>query len=542
MKCEKCGKEIPVGIVVCEYCGVDVKTEGKHGISLKKPRNTIQEQPPIIGDDGEIYPSRTTTAVVQEADIMPASNTAAPLVPTDNSEKKRIPYKLIAIAAGCVVVLSIGIGILSNYNSPKEQMYRSIENGDYEKAYDLYAENFSDKKIPDKLLDVFWDRLDAAKQQFISKEKNYSETKLEIERVGSMGIEALDEKVQLTMDYVNALNDSRTAYSLGIEYMGSGDYPKAMEQFKKVIEDDHDYSSAQDNYNRSVDFYRSEQLDKAAYSVESGNIDAAIIVVSNALNILNNDSELTKQLDIYNSIKSAGEISNILLEIDTKVESGDYVAALGLLKTALNTYPDNADVKTKYSDVEGKYISSVIDEADSLMQMGDYDSALQRLDNAKNVLPDNKTLSDKYTTVSNNKPVQLKDIKMQNAINFALESGACEDIIGNVYSGNNVFVTGKSYGSSTGNCEFYLGGKYSSITGIAAPKNSFKQNRAINFEIYADGVLKFSNKITQKTLAFTFEADVSGAEWIMIKASSISGFSNYDADIIIHNPVLFKSQ
>lgn len=547
MRCNKCGFEIADNSVVCEHCGADLKVnnssqEVKHGVSLKK-KIPVQEQQPVIGDDGEIYPSGVLPVAAREEDVMPVPQTSAPIVPANNTEKKKkIPYKLIVIAAVCVVALSVGIGVLSHYNSPKEQMYRSIDNGDFEKAYDLYAENFSGQKLPDKLLDVFWNRLDEAKRQFVSKEKDYSETKLEIERVSSMNIDALAEKVKITTDFVDNLNASRTAYSLGNEYLNSGDYVKAMAQFKKVIEDDSDYSNAQSNYKKSVDSYRSEQLEKAANSASSGDIDAAIIVLKTALTNLENDSEFTKQLDIYNGIKFAGEIKSLLLEIDGKTESGDYTAALSLLKTALATYPDNAEVKTKYNDVEGKYVNSVMDEAESLMQSGDYDSALQRLDNAKKVLPDNKTLADKYTTVSNNKPVQLKEIKMQNASDFALKKEALEDIVGNIYPGNNLYLidAGKAY--SDGYCQFYLGGKYTKLTGIIAPESSFGKNSAFNFEIYADDALKYSQKITQKTLATQFEADVSGAEWLTIKGMPISGVSSWYTRGIINNPVLFKAE
>ncbi|MBD5104098.1 MAG: hypothetical protein HDT47_04445 [Ruminococcaceae bacterium] len=204
------------------------------------------------------------------------------------------------------------------------------------------------------------------------------------------------------------------------------------------------------------------------------------------------------------------------------------------------TYPDETDIKTKYDDYETIYVITIISDADKLAGERDYDPAIKMVDSAMKILPDNKTVSDKYDFLVVSRPVELKNIKMQNADNFSHTGDACEDVVGNVYSGNNIYLLNQNTYGSNGSCEFYMGGEYQSISATVAPQSKFGKDHAINFEIYADGELKYSAKITQKTLEFSFEADISGAEWIKIKTSKIVSIYSYNTPTIIYNTVLFK--
>lgn len=459
------------------------------------------------------------------------------------AQKRKIPKKLVVISALCIVLLAGGIGgcsVYQSYNSPRQVMNRNIDSGNYEEAYELYAENFKDEDMPDKLLSAFSDRLDTAKQQFTAKEKDYNESLLEIDRIKAMDIKELNDKSDAIIKYIDALNASRTAFSLGTEFMDKAEYIAAMGQFKLVIEDDGDYATAQENLKKSVELYRKEQLDKAAGFADSGDYDSAITAINGALKILENDQELTQKLEIYKNMKVSDDIKAVLDSAKSYADKNDYPQALTLLKKAMSDYADNTEIKTRYDDYEAVYVETVISEADELAENREYDSAIKAIEAAMKTLPDNTTLSNKYALLVESKPVELRRIKMQNAMNFSYIENACEDVVGNVYSGNNIYLTNQSDYASDGSCEFYVGSEYKSISGTVAPQSSFGQSSATNFEIYADGELKYSAKITQKTLAFTFEADISGAEWIEIKTSKIVGINRYDTTTIIYNPVLFK--
>lgn len=502
MVCEKCGNNIPDGAEKCTSCGASDFGKNEKSIGAPAPEVT--------------------------------ANTAV-----GGGNRK----KIMIISAMCAILLIGGIGGCSAYqyyNSPRQVMNRSIDSGNYDEAYELYAENFENEDMPDKLFSAFSERLDMARQQFTAREKDYSETLLEINRIKDMDIAELDDKADTFIEYINTLNTSRTAFALGTEYLDKTDYVAAMVQFKLVIEEDGDYSTAQENLKKSVELYRKEQLDKAASSADSGDYDSAITVINGALKTLENDQELTQRLEIYKSMKISDDVNSILESAKSYADNSDYVQAITVLKKAMITYPDETDIKTKYDDYETIYVKTIISDADKLAGERDYDPAIKMVDSAMKILPDNKTLSDKYDFLVASKPVELKNIKMQNANNFSYIESACEDVVGNVYSGNNIYLTNQNNYGSDGSCEFYMGGEYQSISGTVAPQSKFGQNNATNFEIYADGELKYSAKITQKTLAFSFEADISGAEWIEIKTSKIVGISRYYTPTIIYNPVLFK--
>lgn len=502
MFCTKCGKKIPDGEEKCIYCE-----------SSDFDKNKKISETPIHGA---------------------AASTAG---------KSGGRKKAVIISVVCAVLLAGGVGVrlgYQYYNSPRQIMNRRISSGNYDEAYELYVRNFEDEDMPDKLLSAFDERLDTAKEQFAAKEKDYSEAVLEINRIKDMGIEKLNKKADSFIEYINSLNASRTAFALGSEYLNNTDYAGAMEQFKLVIEEDGDYETAQENLKKAIDSYRRQQLDTAEGSAESGDYDTAITILSGALKTLENDQELTQRLEIYKSMKISDDVKGVLESAKSYADSEDYAHAISILKKALITYPDSTEIKTKYNDYGNAYAKKVISDADKLVGERDYNTAIQKVDEALKTLPDNKALSEKYDLLLESKPVELKDIKMQNAGNFYYMGNACEDVVGNVYSGNNIFLTNERKYDGDGSCEFYMGGKYKSIAGTVAPQSEFRQGSAVNFEIYADGELKYSAKVTQKTLAFSFEADISGAEWIKIKTSRIVGISHYDTTTIIYNPVLFK--
>jgi len=90
--------------------------------------------------------------------------------------------------------------------------------------------------------------------------KDFSENKLEY----NAAISQLDtiEKTGLVLSEVssakseiNSLNDSRTAFKKGKEFLNSKNYKEALSELKKVIKEDENYDKAQELISSSIKDY-----------------------------------------------------------------------------------------------------------------------------------------------------------------------------------------------------------------------------------------------------------------------------------------------
>lgn len=465
-----------------------------------------------------------------------------------NYAVKKKPKKKGAIIGACAalgVLLLGGAGgylYYQYYTSPEQEMLRDLKAEKYEDAYEIYEDYFEDEDIPQELMTALASNLETAKAQFISGEKEYELTIEAINAVKNMNINELEEQVSDTLKYVNALNESRIAFELGNQYIEDKKYSDAITQFKLVIEDDADYATAQESLESAISSYRTEQLSEAAEKADSGEVDAAITILKSSLKVLENDPQITQQLQKYENQKLTDIKETALANAKSSADSGDLKTAVQGLEKLLKSYPDDSDIKNQYNAYVEQYVSNVVSQANALVDAKDYDGALQQLDAAMNVLPDNQTLSDRYNAINNAKPVPLNSIVMRNFDNFYAAENAVEDIDGKTYPANNLFITYDGYWFYSSTVECNLDKKYSKFTATLAPKNSFSEDGAIMVEIYGDNdTLLKSYKITQKTEAFGIEVNVSGVKWLKIKTSSIDGSGDRNVSVIIANGQLYKT-
>jgi tetratricopeptide (TPR) repeat protein len=339
---------------------------------------------------------------------------------------------------------------------------------------------------------------------------------------------------------IDALNNSRTAFESGNQFMEESDYQNAIAQYRMVISSDSDYQTAQSKIDEAVGKYRDSVLSDAKGKADSGDIKSAISVLNSGLTVFENDSEFTKQVNEYKKQQEQDETNKIIEKAKQSADNNNLDTAISSLKSAMDSYPDNTTISSLYSQYTDSYRKNILKLADDLIAKNDYDSAISKLQAASDILQDDKQITDKLKQVKENKPMELSKLKSQNAEKVWLSSDAAEDAMGNMYTGNNMWRTADYFASYDKSiCDFYTAGNYKTITGILAPETSFRSDAAVSFEIYADGVLKYSKKIDQKTEPFTVSADITGAKWIEIRGSAISGVDRV-GPLIFSNPVLMK--
>lgn len=113
---------------------------------------------------------------------------------------------------------------------------------------------------------------------------------------------------------------------------------------------------------------------------------------------------------------------------------------------------------------------------------------------------------------------------------FFSRDGVEEDIFGNIYD-DYVWTVVSGVGSQNKiNEEYVTQGKYKTLTGTlfvdkdAPKKNSFKMN------IYVDGKKKFTSPtIEKKTKPYSFDVDVSGAEFVKLEIVLVEGTASMES-------------
>lgn len=159
---------------------------------------------------------------------------------------------------------------------------------------------------------------------------------------------------------------------------------------------------------------------------------------------------------------------NILKQATDYWNQSDYVQALTILKNS-NTQSDG--VKALYSQYSDEYTLNLLVQADNMISERRYEDALRILSAGKNIVLNSSTILQKIDEVNNSVPVKLSKTKIASSRFFRSEnSGSLLDTVGNSYPSGNTFTV-YAEGSRYGYASFYVGEKYTGLTGVIAVSN-----------------------------------------------------------------------
>lgn len=228
------------------------------------------------------------------------------------------------------------------------------------------------------------------------------------------------------------------------------------------------------------------------------------------------------QIDQQNSQE---EINEIIQSATEYWNNSDYIQSLTLLKNSKAKSLDIAKIYEQYSE---KYVEYLLSQADLLVSERKYNDAVEILKKGKGITSNDKKLNDKINSINSNQPIKLSDLKISTSRFFyQSQDRQAEDTVGNRYSTGNLFITyaegEKNYGYAT----FYLGQKYTSLTGIIAVSDE-SENRSDTqlkgwIEIGTKDGDKFNQLWTSPILSRATsqieipETDLSESEWLEIR-------------------------
>lgn len=444
-------------------------------------------------------------------------------------EKKKLSKgKIIAILVLVVVLAAAataGVLYMKWYNSPEQQYQRALDSGNDAEVEQIINE-YEELRNSDTVADTLNTKLEELQRSFLEETIEYSAAVAELDRIQNQGVTGTQENLTKVRSYIEALNASRVAYKTAESFFNSENYAEAIDQYKKVIEDDPNYSDAAAKIEACYNKYRDKALADAEALTVSGSYESAIGLLESALTVLPNDAKIQEKIILYTSKLSEMEISDALANAKTYADAGDYANALRAIAAHYAENPNNYQLSTRYGEYTKAYEDQVIAAVDTLAASRKYDEAIEQVKSAQTLLPDSQALKDKITALESSKPTALSSLGPING-GWNWNEGTPEDPFGNNYSGSINFTiqsNHRDYNSDTKtvSAEYRLDGKYTTLTGNLIPYTSIYQNATFKVLVYTDDgsnnyqLVYTSPDIGRKTDSTPFEANIAGAKYVKI--------------------------
>ena len=254
-----------------------------------------------------------------------------------------------------------------------------------------------------------------------------------------------------------------------------------------------------------------------------------VVTESTYTELVQNNKRLEEQIQ---ELQNQFEVKNSQTQIEQTIKdateywnNSDYVQALTLLK---NSDVDSEDISAIYREYSEKYCADILEKTDALISVRKYDEATSLLTEAKTLVNDSRDLENKLTEINNHSPIKLSSLKISSSRFFELNNTdkPIEDSVGNRYSLSNLFITKAEGDSKYGYATFYLGKKYTALSGTIAVSDE-SENRSNQMEgwieIYSKNgdeynQLYISPMLSRMTSPIAIpEVNLEDSEWLEIR-------------------------
>lgn len=223
----------------------------------------------------------------------PLQNEVVNKIPENNRRNKA----LIGIFSA-VIVITVGVAIYFFVNNPLNKFEKAVQEYEFAVARDIYSSKIKgDKGKEESAKGFLVDELQHLEQQFKDEEISYKIVSERLDAVEGMGI--VNSQVATARKEINALKNSRIAFSEGKELLESSNFADALIKFNMVKEVDANYKEAQELIVESGKLFKNEILKNAENYAVKEDYESAVTIINDALLVLNKDSDLTTKYNIY---------------------------------------------------------------------------------------------------------------------------------------------------------------------------------------------------------------------------------------------------
>ena len=326
-----------------------------------------------------------------------------------------------------------------------------------------------------------------AREELLNLKESFKNENVEYEGIADKltifnQIASLKEEVTEAEEYIEALNESRTAYQNAQELEKNRDtIMDAIVAYQQVIEDDSNYQMAQT---------------KAA--------------------------ELIKDV----STQSKEEAQKMM-------EENQYEEAISLINVCIENTPDDSEFQEMLTKCKTQYTAYAVQTADQLLAEKKYDEAKAVLSKAY-VATENQELQEKLNGVDSYKPVSLTELFAVDGHDYEVYE-EMTDSYGDSHT-NALLING----SNGGRAVYQLDGQYSNMMANLVAGEGTSSAANMTFAIFADDeIVYFVTGYTRQKGSQEINLDLTDVQKLVLQ-SSCSG-DNWDGKMFLTEAVLEKN-
>lgn len=509
MICKVCGCEIEDDSKFCSGCGSSVVNEDVATEETIEEFDSQTVENDILENDNQTETEQDVANIDNEIYQQPSNATA----------KKILVGGVIFAVIISIIALSIS---LVTYNSPQKKIQRAIDSKDAYEVVTLYNDAYGDDKTIEKYDETIYNLLDDVIDSLnekiymqsdveengytiVNRDLRYDWGTLIVNDDGGTTIESIiDYYTQDKWDYLQTLIKSKQDYYSAIVYLNVYNEPdNAIQLFKTVIEDDSNYSSAQEYVVKCVEAYAETAIAEADELIKKDEVSDAASKLKSIQTYMEKNEVQSEEINnkvaetvakyaktYYDKSESEfkksnveSAISNIELSILLQPDNEDYVAkkeyyekflpfdmcdkdnleVSSWRKLKADSDVTSEDGKTFEKSVDFRYYDGANDETITYMLNGNYDVVTGAFFSPKGSVSMGRTGSCYFTVYGDGK--QIYKSKTITA------SSKTQDVTFSVTGVNKLEIVFTGTGSSVWGVDAYSFGDYACIGNLKAQKN-----------------------------------------------------------------------
>lgn len=445
------------------------------------------------------------------------------------------------------IVLGMSIILLSiltaSCAATSSSFEKALQNFSYTDAIELYNKAIGNIEKEQEFCNVTKHFLEEGLEKFSEGKIPFEEMNnrfLTVDKINQGAKDSLIDSYYLAIiqERMNNIVASKESFSQAEKAFQGGKFADAIIFYTKVSEDDtENYEAALQRRLEAIAKFEEETRKVVGDYVTQGQFDAAYSYLS----IIEMNAKYADRMDIWNDIYNSAlsaEVNATIEQVNDKITTGDSEGALNLLIVILKREGVSSisiDIDKTITDAANAFVNQKLTEAGSIFESSGYESAINFLQLAENVLEKSeylqdkttvyqKTIRDKIAEYEEYIPVRLADMESYSRNSYISTSNEnyCVDNYGNRYYEDTV-IYNKSSGisSGTGKIEYFLGAKYSVLTGmyyVPYASRDPKYRGVGRLKIYGDDKLIFEKTISDnKATPISIELDIAGIKFLRIE-------------------------